>query len=64
MQERSSLDKRKTEIRDRKEEATSKETLDELEEETKSVSEKQSVRIPSPDGASDKDDDLDDTGPM
>jgi hypothetical protein len=64
MQNKSALKKRKTEIREREEEATSEETLEELEKKTGSDSDQPDQRIPSPDGAMDQDDELSDAGPM
>ena len=57
-------DKRKTEIQDRQEEATSKETLRDIEREKSIDTSPGSSKLPSPDGAMDDGDELEDAGPM
>lgn len=64
MQKDPSFKNRKTEIKDREEDATSSDTLEDIEDEENISSNGDASDIPSPDGALDDESELDDADPM
>ena len=64
MQKDESFKARKTNIKDRDDQATSSKTLEDLEDDEKISSGANTSDIPSPDGALDREKELDEAGPM
>lgn len=64
MQKDPSFKNRKTEIKDREEDATSSDTLEDIEDEENISSNGDASDIPSPDGAFDDESEPDDADPM
>ena len=64
MQKDESIKARKTNIKDRNDQATSSKTLEDLEADEKISSGAKTSDLPSPDGALDGENELDEAGPM